>query len=163
MSLFLIVDIWFNVLSIRFMKTRLLINIQFLLVIYFIKILCSRKRLVLLYELWKYLVLKSANKVSCHVLLESADRGLQTCSRAGKANRRNANAREISCLIEILLSLVYSRMVLMVVCWRYRMPFDANGCVPMLMNVGWIKWIYFCVNEFEFGVNNSIFSGNEQQ
>ena len=30
---------------------------------------------------------------------------------------------------------MYSRMVLMVVCWRYWMPFDGNGCVSMLMNV----------------------------
>ena len=51
----------------------------------------------------------------------------------------------------------------MVVCWRYRMPFDANGCVSTLVNVDWIKWIYFCVNEFEVGANDSIFSGNEQQ
>ena len=43
--------------------------------------------------------------------------------------------REISCVIEILFSLMYSRMVLMVVCCRYRMPFDANGCVSTLMNV----------------------------
>ena len=35
----------------------------------------------------------------------------------------------------------------MVVCWCFRVPFDAN----------------FCVNEFEVGVNDSIFSGNEQQ
>ena len=72
-------------------------------------------------------------------------------------------SREISCLIEILLSQMHSRMVLMVVCRRYRMPFDANGCVSALMNVDWIKWIYFCLNEFEVGVNDSIFSGNEQQ
>ena len=58
---------------------------------------------------------------------------------------------------------MYSRMVLMVVCWRYRMPFDANGCVSTLVNVDWIKWMYFCVNEFEVGVIDSIFSGNEQQ
>ena len=57
---------------------------------------------------------------------------------------------------------MYSRMVLMVVCWRYAMPFDANGCVSTLMNVDGIKWMYFCFNEFEFGVNESIFSGNEQ-
>ena len=25
-------------------------------------------------------------------------------------------------------------MLLMVVCWRYRMRFDANGCVSKLMN-----------------------------
>ena len=31
------------------------------------------------------------------------------------------------------------------------------------MNVDSIKWMYFCVNEFEIGANNSIFSGNEQQ
>ena len=29
------------------------------------------------------------------------------------------------------------------------------------MNVDWIKWMYFRVNEV--GVNDSIFSGNEQQ
>ena len=45
------------------------------------------------------------------------------------------NAREISCVIEILLSHMYSRMVLMVVCWRYGMPFDGNGCVSTLGNV----------------------------
>ena len=54
-------------------------------------------------------------------------------------------------------------MVLMVVCWRYGMPFDANNCVSTLMNVDRIKLLYFCVNEFEVGVNDSIFSGNEQQ
>ena len=43
-------------------------------------------------------------------------------------------------------------MVLMVVCWRYGVPFDANGCVSTQV-----------VNKFEVGVNNSIFSGNEQQ
>ena len=58
---------------------------------------------------------------------------------------------------------MYSRMVLMVVCWRYRMPFDADGCVSTLVNVDWIKWTYFCVNEFEAGVNDSIFSGDERQ
>ena len=58
---------------------------------------------------------------------------------------------------------MYSRMVLMVVCWRYRMPFDANGCVSTLVNVGWIKWIYFYANEFEVDINDNIFSGNEQQ
>ena len=51
----------------------------------------------------------------------------------------------------------------MVVRWRYGMPFDANGCLPALVYVDWIKWMYFCVNEFEVGVNDSIFSGNEQQ
>ena len=74
---------------------------------------------------------------------------------------------------------MYSRMVLMVVCWLYGMPFDANGCESTPMNVGWMKWIRFCVNdstfsgneqqkvycvnEFEVGVNESIFSGYEQQ
>ena len=42
---------------------------------------------------------------------------------------------EISCVIEILFSLMCSRMVLMVVCGHYRMPFDANGCASTLMNV----------------------------
>ena len=42
------------------------------------------------------------------------------------------------------------------------MPFDANGCVSTLMNVDWIKWTDFCVNEFKVGVNDSIVSGNEQ-
>ena len=54
-------------------------------------------------------------------------------------------------------------MVLMVVCLQDGMPFDANGCVPILMNVDQIKWTYFCVREFEVGINDSIFSGNEQQ
>ena len=54
-------------------------------------------------------------------------------------------------------------MVLMVVRWRYGMPFDTNGCLPKLMNVDWIKWMYFSVDEFEVGINDSIFSGNEQQ
>ena len=58
---------------------------------------------------------------------------------------------------------MYIRMVLMVVCWRYRTPFDATGSVSTLVNVDWIKWMYFCVDEFEVGVNDSIFSGNEQQ
>ena len=58
---------------------------------------------------------------------------------------------------------MYSRMVLMVVCWRYRMLFDANDCVSTLMNFDWIKWMYFSVDEFVVGVNDSIFSGNEQQ
>ena len=43
------------------------------------------------------------------------------------------------------------------------MPFDANGCLPKPMSVDWIKWMYFCVDELEVGVNDSIFSGNEQQ
>ena len=30
------------------------------------------------------------------------------------------------------------------------------------MNVDWIKWMYFYVNKFAVGVNDSIFSGNEQ-
>ena len=44
-------------------------------------------------------------------------------------------ARYFSCVIEILLSLMYSRIVLMVVCWCYGMPFDANICVSTLMNI----------------------------
>ena len=58
---------------------------------------------------------------------------------------------------------MYSRMVLMLVCCLYRMPLDLNGCVFTLVNVDWIKWTYFCVNEFEVGINDSIFFGNEQQ
>ena len=58
---------------------------------------------------------------------------------------------------------MYSRKVLMVVCWRFEMPFDENDCVSTLVNVDWIKWMYFCANEFEVGVNDSIFSGNKQQ
>ena len=42
---------------------------------------------------------------------------------------------EISCVIEILFSLMHSRVVLMVVCCRYRMPFDANACISTLMSV----------------------------
>ena len=30
------------------------------------------------------------------------------------------------------------------------------------MNVDWIKGIYFHVNEFEVGINDTVFSGNEQ-
>ena len=36
------------------------------------------------------------------------------------------------------------------------MPFEANSCVSTLMNIDWIKWM-------SFGVNDSIFSDNEQQ
>ena len=42
------------------------------------------------------------------------------------------------------------------------MPFDANGCVSTLVNDDWIKWVYFCNNKFQVGVNDSISSGNEQ-
>ena len=31
-----------------------------------------------------------------------------------------------------------------------------------LMNIDWIKWMSFCVNEFVVGVNDSIFPDNEQ-
>ena len=41
--------------------------------------------------------------------------------------------------------------------------FDASGCVSTLLNVDWIKRRYFCVNEFGVGVNDCIFSANEQQ
>ena len=50
----------------------------------------------------------------------------------------------------------------MVVCWHYRMPFDTNGGASTRVNVDRIKPMYFCVNEFDVGVNDSIFSGNEQ-
>ena len=58
---------------------------------------------------------------------------------------------------------MYSRMVLMVICLHDGMPFDISGCVSTLVNVDWMKWMYFRVNEFEVGVNDSIFAGNEQQ
>ena len=51
----------------------------------------------------------------------------------------------------------------MVVCWRYGKRFDGNGCVSTLVNVDGIKWMYCCVNEFEVGVNDSIFSDDEQE
>ena len=35
-------------------------------------------------------------------------------------------------LIEILLSLMYSRMVLMVICWHYRMPFSSVQMVAYI-------------------------------
>ena len=31
------------------------------------------------------------------------------------------------------------------------------------MNVNSIQQMYFCINEFEVGIHNSIISGNEQQ
>ena len=49
----------------------------------------------------------------------------RSCNRPG----------EISCAIEILFSLKCSRMVLKVVFWRYRMPYNEHGCVSTLMNV----------------------------
>ena len=58
---------------------------------------------------------------------------------------------------------MYIRMVLMVVCWHYGMLVDTNGGISTLVNVDWIKWTYFCVNEFEIDINDSIFSGTEQQ
>ena len=58
---------------------------------------------------------------------------------------------------------MYSWMVLMVVCWRYRMPFDENGCLSTLVNVNSIKWMYFYVNEFEVILGIEGISGNEQQ
>ena len=58
---------------------------------------------------------------------------------------------------------MYSRVVFMVVCWRYGMPFDTNGGVSTLVNVDLIKWMYLSVNKFDVGVNGSIFPGNEQQ
>ena len=58
---------------------------------------------------------------------------------------------------------MYSKMVLMIVCWHYGMLVDTNGGASTLMNVDWIKWMYFCVNEFVVGINDSIFFGNEQE
>ena len=71
-------------------------------------------------------------------------------------------------------------MVLTFVFWRYRMIFDAHGCVftlmivtfhakiliesdKTLMSVDSLKWMHFRVYEFEVSDNYSIFSGNEQQ
>ena len=51
----------------------------------------------------------------------------------------------------------------MVVSWRYRMLFNADGGVSTLMNVDWIKLMCFRVNEFAVGVHGSRFSGNKQQ
>ena len=58
---------------------------------------------------------------------------------------------------------MYSRKVLFVICCHYGMSLDANGCVFTLVNVNWIKWMYFCVNEFKVGVDDHIFFGNGQQ
>ena len=44
-------------------------------------------------------------------------------------------SRYFSYVIEILLFLTYSGMVLTVVCWRYGIPFDANGSVSTVTNV----------------------------
>ena len=57
---------------------------------------------------------------------------------------------EIPCQIEILFSLMYNRMVLMVVCCRYRMPFNANSFVSTLMNVSFYAKI---LNESDKSVN----------
>ena len=43
------------------------------------------------------------------------------------------------------------------------MAFDANSCVPTLVNDDLIKWMHFWVKQFEDGVDDIIFSGNEQQ
>ena len=54
--------------------------------------------------------------------------------------------REISWVIEILLSLIHSRMVLIVVCCRYGTVFDANGRVSMLISLRLVFMIvYFLV------------------
>ena len=59
---------------------------------------------------------------------------------------------------------MYSRMKLMIVCWRYGIPFNANSCVPTPMNVGLNKMnIFLHYYVFEIDVNDSIFSNNEQQ
>ena len=57
---------------------------------------------------------------------------------------------------------MYSKIMLMIARWCYGMPFDANGRVSTL-NVDWLKWVYFCFNDFEVSVNDSIFPGSEQQ
>ena len=56
---------------------------------------------------------------------------------------------------------MYSRIMLTVISSHCRMSFNGNGCVSTLININWIKWMYFCVNEFQSGVNDSISSGNE--
>ena len=61
--------------------------------------------------------------------IQSAFISVGTQPYASKRILKRQQTREISCYIEILLSVMYCRMVLMVVCWLYRMPFDANGCV----------------------------------
>ena len=53
--------------------------------------------------------------------------------------------------------------MVLVVCRCYRMLFDANGCVSPLVNVDWIKWMFFCVNDFKVVVNDSTFSDNEHK
>ena len=69
---------------------------------------------------------------------------------------------------------MYTRMVLMVVFLRYRMPFDAHWRVSMLMKklidvtktlmkINWLKWMHLSVSEYEVGVNDGTFSGNEHQ
>ena len=54
-------------------------------------------------------------------------------------------------------------MVLIVVYWCYRMPFQTNGSVSTLVNIDWMKWMYFYANEFEVGIDDRIFFGNDQQ
>ena len=81
-----------------------------------------------------------------------ASKGIPWCKRNSIFPWCKRNT--VSCLIEILLSLMYSRMVLMVVCWHCGMPFDANGCVPTQADVDWIKWMYFWVNEFAVSINS---------
>ena len=34
-------------------------------------------------------------------------------------------------------------MVLMVICWRYGMPFDPDGWVSTLVNDDWLNWMLF--------------------
>ena len=50
---------------------------------------------------------------------------------------------------------MYSTIVLMVIGWHYRMLFDANGCVSMLVNVNWLKWMYLVLIIVYFMVMNS--------
>ena len=61
---------------------------------------------------------------------------------------------QMFCVNEILLSLMYNRMVLIVIQWRYRMPFCGNGRISTLVNAtSWAKIInerHKSVNECRF-------------
>ena len=49
---------------------------------------------------------------------------------------------------------MYAKMVLMVMSWGYRIPFDAHGCVSMLVNVTFYAKILMerdkCIDECRF-------------
>ena len=57
---------------------------------------------------------------------------------------------KMCCIIEILFSLFYKRIVLMVVCWCYWKQFNRNGFVSMLMNITFYAKI---LNERDKSVN----------